>query len=256
MQYIPEINLKYPVFIQIGNSTGSGFFCRTEKKVFLITALHVLYVDANGVKKIRDKKIRLTCYDKDVNITDPIELLIDIDMVGVRKNDEMDIVLLEIASLTNPGLGLLKGVQINKPKANLVVVPSNHLKKFSDVLVSNEVFIMGFPSSLGIGEKQIEKKQPLLRKGIIAGKNTTNTTIILDCPVYFGNSGGLALEVEHLEGGNKKFSVIGVVSEFVPFVEQLKSLQLGYTNLNFENSGYSVVVPVDTILELASTNLS
>jgi hypothetical protein len=120
-----------------------------------------------------------------------------------------------------------------------------------DVLISNEVFILGYPNSIGMpGASQIEQDQPLLRKGIIAGVNNSNKTIILDCPVYFGNSGGLALEVEHLPNGGKNFRVIGVVSQYIPFVEQLQSVQLKYTNTNVENSGYSVAVPMDTIFEL------
>ena len=132
---------------------------------------------------------------------------------------------------------------------------SSAIKRFAEVLVSNGVFILGYPSSLSFPEDpQIEFKKPLLRKGIIAGINSTRKTIILDCPVYFGNSGGMAIEVEQVAMGQMKYRTIGVVSQFIPFIERLKSQQLGYTNLSFENSGYSVVVPMDVIFDLTSTN--
>lgn len=249
MRSLPDDNLSYPVLLEIGGGTGSGFYFRTDQKIFLVTALHVLYGDDK--ETLRGTILKLTSYDHDINISTPIEKAVDLSKVRLRKNNAKDIVLVEIANISTQDqrMILLDGVQrLSSHVGNIVVTPPKHLKKFADVLISNEVFILGYPSSLG-AHGQIELKKPLLRKGIVAGKNTSNETIILDCPVYFGNSGGVAIEVEEV-GQGRKFRVIGVVSQYIPFVEQLQSKQLRYTNLNYENSGYSVAVPIDTIFDL------
>lgn len=261
MRSLPDNNLSYPVLVQIGDGIGSGFYFRTDQKLFLVTALHILYRVKEQSKPLRGNIITLTSYDRDLSITAPIEFEVDLPLAPIRKNDSKDIVLVEIGDIqVENEIGNIRfggSVRPLTPGGNFVVVPNSSLKRFDDVLVSNDVFILGYPSSLGFPEEQqIELKKPLLRKGIIAGKNTSNGTVILDCPIYFGNSGGMAIEVEEVSPTQKRFMVIGVVSQFIPFVERLKSIQLGYTNLSIENSGYSVVVPIDTILELTTESPS
>jgi len=60
--------------------------------------------------------------------------------------------------------------------------------------------------------------------------------------------------VEHLDLTQKRYNVIGVVSEMIPFVDVLKSERFGFSNVNVANSGYSVIEPVDFILELLWDN--
>ncbi len=249
MRDIPDDNLAYPVLLEIGNGLGSGFYFLTNNKIFLVTARHVLYNDNSLLKA---EKLKLICYDRDLKNLIPIEIEVDLKNVPIRKDDSKDVAVVEMGTRNKDSkIEYTRGIKELTSNGNIVVVPSNLLKKLSDVLVSNEVYILGYPMSLGMqGRPQIEPKRPLLRKGIIAGINNTNGTIILDCPVYFGNSGGLVIEVEVVGVGVKQFRIIGVVVEFVPFVEKFKSLQIGYENSSFENSGYSVVVPIDTIIEL------
>ena len=264
MRYLPDDNLNYPVLVQVdGGGSGSGFYFRTDKKLFLVTALHVLYEDRKGENFLRGNSLTLKSYGMSSGFEDPIVIGVNLLIVPIRKNDIKDIVLVEIADVKpdsdKSGLGkFIEGVkQLNISKGPFVVAPNTLLKQFKEVLISNEVFVIGYPSSLGNpGKPQIQFEKPLLRKGIIAGKNEANETIILDCPVYFGNSGGIVIEVEEsLNPFTRKFWIIGVVSEYVPFIERLQS-QLGYTNLSMENSGYSIVVPIDSIIELTTETSS
>lgn len=134
---------------------------------------------------------------------------------------------------------------------SLVGVSIGGTKKYSEVLISNEVYVFGYPASLGIKNRpQIDFSRPLLRRGAVAGKNDANQTIVLDCPVYYGNSGGPVIEAEQVDLTTRRFSVIGVVSEFVPFIETWYNIQHKFQNVNIENSGYSVVVPMDQVFEL------
>jgi hypothetical protein len=259
MRALPDNNLSYPVLVEIGKGSGSGFYFRTDDKLFLVTARHVLYDVDNKSCPLRDTSVILTSYDESIKVKAPHRVKVDLSQALIRKNDLKDIALIELGDASKADASKVEfnaSVQtLSQREPNLVVIPTAHLKRFDEVLVSNEVFILGYPSSLGDPKQpQIDPKKPLLRKGIIAGLNRANDTIILDCPVYFGNSGGLAIEVEETGIGQKTFRTIGVVSQFVPFIEHLTSAQLGYTNLNFENSGYSIAVPIDTILELTDAS--
>jgi hypothetical protein len=77
----------------------------------------------------------------------------------------------------------------------------------------------------------------------VAGQNLEKRSIVLDCPVYPGNSGGPAIEVDP-EGLGYRLRVVGVVSEFVPFADSAKYISM------LSNSGYSIATPMDFVLEL------
>ena len=68
--------------------------------------------------------------------------------------------------------------------------------------------------------------------------------------MYYGNSGGPVIESEQVDLTTRHVSVIGVVSEFVPFLESWYNLQHRFENVNIENSGYSIVVPMDQVFEV------
>jgi len=89
-----------------------------------------------------------------------------------------------------------------------------------------------------ITARRLETKLPLLRKGIVAGKNESLDAIILDCPAYGGNSGGLVMEAEKV-GSGMNLRAIGIITNFVPF-----------TGNWLQNSGYSIVVPMNFVDEL------
>ncbi len=137
-------------------------------------------------------------------------------------------------------------------KTGILGVAQASAKKFADVLTANQVFIFGYPTSLGLKNiPQIDYSKPLLRSGIVAGTNQDLKTIILDCPAYGGNSGGPVLEVE-VEGLGRKYRVIGVVSEFVPAVQTWRNSPQASINASVYNSGYTVATPMDFVLDLVA----
>lgn len=121
--------------------------------------------------------------------------------------------------------------------AGIVGLEKTGVKMFDDVLVGNTVYTFGYPTSLSINPF-LDIKLPLLRRGAVAGKNTFLKVIILDCPAFAGNSGGLVIEARQVDIGNRKFEAIGLITNFVPYLPKL------------QNSGYSIAVPMDFVLEL------
>jgi hypothetical protein len=253
MRYLPDNNLSYPVLIELNGSSGSGFYLNFEETtVYLVTAYHVLFDPQTN--KIRSGSVNLISYDSS-NLAKKLILTVDLSLAVIIADATRDTVTILMGDVANNNGAISTKWKSYVKKTeeggevSVVVVLSSNLKKFDQVLESNEVFLLGYPNSLG-STGQIEIKRPLLRKGIVAGKNYANRTIIVDCPVYFGNSGGLTIEVEEIESGKRKFSIIGIVTQYIPFIERLQSLQMGYTNMNMENSGYGVVVPADVIQEI------
>ena len=75
-------------------------------------------------------------------------------------------------------------------------------------------------------------------------------SVILDCPAYFGNSGGPVIEIDHPSFASTSYRVIGVVLDYVPFIQtgQAQTMVLSLAT----NSGYSIIAPMDFVFELVN----
>lgn len=261
MRHIPENNLAYPVLIKMDtNGCGSGFFLKSKNSLYLVSAKHV-FLNQSDDSLLCKKEFSITSYAQDILIKEPMKITIQIELLKneIKKHNIYDVVVIKIGDLKfNPETKIenvifLDGVNATQlPEGFLIVWTSEEqIKKYDDVLISNDIYILGYPVSVGEkGNDQIDKDRPLLRKGIVAGKNESKRTIILDSPVYFGNSGGLVIEKEE-NNGIPSFLPIGIITQYIPFVEELFSLQhKEIVSINRANSGYSIAVSIDTILDL------
>lgn len=261
MRYLPDDNLAYPVLIKLDTDRyGSGFFLRSKNSLYLVTAKHVFLNSTDG-KFLCNKEFSITAYSRDLLVKEPILISVQLDSVRdeFKKHTSSDVIVMRMGDIRYEHEAnldrafFLPGIKITACPigASIVWVDEKLFKKYNDIFISNDIFVLGYPVSIGHRNyEQIDIMKPLLRKGIIAGKNERKRTIILDSPVYFGNSGGLVLEVD-LIGGEPRFLPIGVVSEYVPFIEELYSLQhKEVVSINRANSGYSVAVPIDNIIDL------
>lgn len=268
MRAIPNDNLNYPVLIKLRDgSSGSGFFFNNNNEtMYLVTARHVLFKlvkqdDEENWLLRNAQEMKLLFNNNVEGSTELLELSVNLEVVTPTCDPENDVAIVKIANYVEQDgrrtISFFDGVTLPNygGEVHVVSVTNSGIKMYEDVLVSNEVYISGYPSSLGNpNEPQINYKTPLLRKGIVAGKNDVQKTLILDCSVYFGNSGGIVIEVEQIDVTGKKFKIIGLVSEYIPFYDELRSLRHGHAHLNIENSGYSVVVPMDTVIELINSS--
>lgn len=254
---LPDDNLAFPVLVSLDTgSTGSGFFLSTDTNTYFVTAAHVLFDETSG--NFIAKKVTLLSYSKDPRETGKNILQLDLPTLlaakRIRRHPTEDVATIYIADRTGKKLSLVSGVSvIEKTPLGIIGVELDLVKRFADVLTSNTIYVFGYPTSLGIKEiPQIDPLRPLLRFGIIAGTNPIRKTIILDCPSYPGNSGGPVLEIEEFGIGERRFRVIGVVSQFIPFAETWVNITHKYQNHTISNSGYAVSVSMDPVLELIS----
>ncbi len=235
-------------------SQGSGFFLNTEKSTYFVTAKHVL-VDDKG--KPIDASLTLEAFSPDPLDDNSNIFLIDVPKVQtdgfLKLHPKEDIAVIKIGVThwdgPNSRMETVAGVTIKQFAARGIVGLSKvNLRKFADVQISNDLYIFGFPNSIGLQQlPQLDTRRPLLRKGIVAGLNRAQKTIIIDCEVFPGNSGGLALQVEP-DVLQVYYRAIGVVVQFVPF----DNTRIGAPSPTILNSGYSVVTPMDAVLELTT----
>lgn len=256
---LPDDNLAYPVLVELeGGGTGSAFYLNHDEGIYLVTAAHVFF-DPSG--SVRTGKAKLISYPGDQTKQGRFVLTLQLDRLALNghllRHQRHDVAVVFIArrdaskQLSQVGDGV-EVVEIAKD-ASLLGVNLENTKVLKDVLVGNDIYLFGYPTSLGLRQTpQLDPERPLLRKGIIAGKNLSNETLIVDAPAYFGNSGGPVLEVEETNLGEYRYRIVGVVTQLVPFEEQWENRTQHYINTTRTNSGYSIAVPMDPILELVS----
>jgi hypothetical protein len=155
----------------------------------------------------------------------------------IKYHNSSDVAVVLIGTFGKDGhlVYAIDGVELRG--SGILGVGKDGYKLFNDVLISNTIYTFGYPTSISQINPFLDVKLPLLRKGTVAGKNKKLEIIILDCPVYKGNSGGIVIEVETVSAFEKKLKAIGLVTNLVPNPTDL------------QNSGYSVAVPMDRVIE-------
>jgi V8-like Glu-specific endopeptidase len=253
MRRIPDDNLAYPVLIKIGASTGSGFFINTVSGTFLVTANHVIQNPQTG--QLYASQAEIIAYPKINADSEKNIFSLDLSLLSqagrIKFDSALDVALIQIGLRGTSDAVLMSlppgVISVRQSQTGIVGVSLDTVRLYADVLISNDVFILGYPISVGIPDfPQIDYSKPLIRSGVVSGKNNELRSIILDCAVYPGNSGGPVIEVE-TEAFQYKYRVIGVVTQRVPTIVQSS------TGANIlVNSGYSVAASMDRVLELAN----
>ena len=262
---IPDDNLAYPVLITLKTRTvisrGSGFYLNTNNAMYLVTAKHVLAAGLDPdpeTQKVPDAEVELLSYSKD-HPANPTKIWITVNLPtlkasgDVKAHQSQDVVVVKLATADSPAqsgggrnVSWRPGVteKQQSAEAGAVGVPLEGVKTFDQVLVGNDAIIYGYPVSLGIPtNQQFDSLRPLLRKALIAGQDMQKQSIIIDGPVYKGNSGGAVFEIEP-DGLQYHLWLIGILTEFVPLVEGTDDFAIQF------NSGYSIAKPMDFVLEL------
>lgn len=254
---VPENNLSYPLLVQTkSGATGSGFFLESERSIYLITARHVV------AKEKETDVLTIFAPAPDHDPANQLKLSLNLGLLAasnhISVHPERDVVAVEIGTMNGNGdlapMTYHKGITTLK-KGTLTVVASANTISFKEIGITRQVYVMGYPTSVGIeSARQLDHRTPLIRSGIVAGKNKLDRSVILDCQVDGGNSGGPVIQVSQTESGQSIYRLIGLVIEFVPSAEEWVSRQRGQVSVNISNSGYAVIEPMDTIWEMLNPN--
>lgn len=256
---LPQEFLTLSVLIKCSNgSSASGFYFMDSTKFYLVTAKHVFFEGPNN--RLVSNSADLISYPRNPYqesynlLRCDLKYLLDNNLVRYHPTFDVAVALIgNMAKLDSINYFVEYNNSISKPNpknSRVNQFSKEIILKSKDVPVGAEVHLFGYPSSIGIREMpQLEPNQPLLRRGIVAGKNYKQNTIILDCPAYQGNSGGPVVASIY-DGTTTKFYLIGVVSQFVPFEQRWINDKYGYENIEYSNSGYSIIAPIDIMLDL------
>lgn len=238
-------NLTYTTLLSLdeGSSTGSGFFFQHKGTDYLVTAKHVLYEGDS----LRCKTILVSSQNYKGAIDNTRMFEIDATNMNVIPSPNDDIAIIPFGNLEKSQL--TDHITIAQ-EGTITPLPikENSIRLLEDIKIANDVFLVGFPTSLIFqNSKHFDPGKPLLRKGIVAGINSLDNTFIIDCSAYYGNSGGPIIE----HGEDNTLRLIGVVSRYIPFVIEWKNnRERSITHNEFLNSGYSVCVPIDSVIKL------
>jgi hypothetical protein len=258
---LPQDPRTFPALIVHDRGMGSGFFLQLSNSVYLITAKHVLFTESEGTNALQLQSpaavVKSYAHVGTTNIT---ERVFNIDLAQlmsageIRYSSNRDVALVRIEQCASNDSHLafsLPGFAKASQDTGLNLFGVEFACRTSEVDVGAEVFMFGYPISLtGPISAIFDPSEPLLRKGIVAGLNLVRKTMIIDCPSYFGNSGGPVIQVDHPNFGVTRFRVIGLVSGFVPFQEEWENKTMRYSHVLKSNSGYTVVEPVDIALDM------
>jgi len=251
--YLPENNLAYPVQVLVAEGGGTGFFIRRGSDLFLATARHVLYDIAAAQPRAREFTLRALSKDlKETTVTvmhvNAAQLA---DSHAIRTDDQRDVAVVRLGSLRPDRLDTTPGVVVSeRSRGGIIVAPFDYLTRYSEVDVSSQIFMFGYPSVGVAGFSQIDTTRPLVRGGIVAGLNPTLKTIIIDAPVNHGNSGGPVVQLSR----TNRLRIIGIATQFIPVPEDVIGQKPSdSTMLALGNSGYGVVASADAIIDLINS---
>lgn len=239
-----------------GNS--SGILVNDSSKLYIVTAKHCIMTEENNYQTLISPFIQVRFYAK--NFKSDSSNLIIIDLYKLRNSNFIrvdsinDICVLIIGDAkVNAPIRYYAGVERLGYGVNFAPYPlfEDYVFKKEQLYLGEDVFVAGFPSSLGLKYyPQFDYFKPLLKKGIVGGVSNNFSTFVIDCPVYPGNSGGPVF-LDRKDFYSREVRLIGI--EYIPYIstEILIGRSGNYTStLIDQTSSYAVVVPIERVFEL------
>lgn len=243
-------NLSFVAYLNLGNgkSIGSGFIMTYNEANYLITAKHVLFnentlIDFNLLATIQGARGS----QEEAHI---IEMHLNEATILSNLVDDVAVIILPTSAHTTQETPFV----LQEGIIDKITVIASDVLAMNNIIISNDVYLIGFPTSLLFDKVPgFDVGRPLLRKGIIAGLNVGGNTFTVDCPAYQGNSGGPIVELCE----DDTLRIAGVVSRYIPFVTQWKNnRETSVIHAEYVNSGYTVCVSMDAVLSLINIHAS
>lgn len=249
------------VLIEFDNgNSGSGFLFQDSFDIFLVTARHVVLNEVlNDKGKVIDYKLQsqngtIKFYARESDKSEVNEMKCDFlkayQSGNLKYSLTDDVLMVRLAKVKSDEYfhtEYLDFIFRQGKSTRINTYLPGAIGFFDDTQLGNDIFIFGYPKSLGLNkDDRYDFNRPLLRKGTLAGRNVESKTIIIDCPSFGGNSGGPVIEITN----KGKIKLIGIVVSFLPYTEYWINPTYKIRNIEIDNSGYSVVEPIDKIIDL------
>lgn len=254
---IIERNIQSTALIKVGKGSGSGIIVQDTSAIYLITARHNIFDKVKDSLLLKSNTTIVEFYTEDFTnekqnylLFDNIKLQED-NKLKVSKDADICIFKFaefEISKSNKAGIKYFNGV--NRIGKSVFYQPFPLLKgkilKKEELHLGEEIFTVGFPSSLGLKKTpQFDYEKPLLKRCAVASLSNRYKTFVIDCHVYGGNSGGpVFLERKDFESYN--INLVGIAVEYIPFLNETASKK----DIAIQTSSYAVIVPIDFALEL------
>ena len=241
--------LENVVLIQSTDKTksGSGFIFNTGQNIYLLTAKHVLI--GNSGSLISDE-IYFYSYPRNASKENYIEYKVNLresfNQKKARFGNSFDIIAIQIGIVQKNLIRYYAFIhKTDKPNLINNFSLNDCVLTLDSINAGEEIFMIGYPKSLEITQhSNFDFNRPLLRSGVISGKDYEHNTVLIDCPSYGGNSGGPVLLKK-----NNQIKMIGLVSSYVPYIDYWINPATKITNRETSNSGLTVVVPFYRIVK-------
>lgn len=229
-----------------GSSVGTGFLTKFDSdpnRFIFTTNKHV-------VENAVELELTIPIVDSNLTIVGTVQLNVPLFKDTAKQyyipGENLDIALL---ILQKSILSRLSNVGFASLRASLYTQTNN-------LFVGQPIVFSGYTLGLTVNEKQ-----PLLRKGSIAGIDTLKNIIYLDADAYGGSSGSPVF-IDFSSNANIEFYnkynqlLIGIISGYKPFTKQLVNLDTKKVEMiQTENSGIAIVVPAEKIKSFADSLL-
>ena len=233
------------------NGAGSGFLFRAPQGVFLVTARHVVFNADGG---LWDNRLVVGPQVRPGGVPGSPPLTLDLPLLQslgeLRSHPRLDAAVIRLARPANSGAGpaeIVDGVLAtgDGPIGTWDgLLTAGDCLPFASVSEGAGAMLVGFPVSLTAilttpgGQADI----PLLRRGTVAGRYPGGPLIITDIPSLPGNSGGPV--AQQTDDAGHQWKLIGLLSGLI-------AKHVGSGTNDFEiHTGYSLVVPMDVVLEV------
>lgn len=196
--------------------SGAGVLMKTDRYI-LVTAKHVVF-DENG------KLFPNLCFWG--NRTDGNEFERSFTELSEKWPK------LKWIAHPNPAIDIAAAiVGLDLEKESIAFVTLEDFEEVTNIKKGMDIYYLGFPLDFGSSYGS----NPMLRKGIVALKESKDNFFYIDATVAPGNSGGPVFTVQ-----NDIPKFLGLVSSFKPF----------FRGGQYFHAGIGVVYPVDWVKEL------
>jgi len=245
------------VLVKIGQGLGSGILVYDSTKLSLVTAKHVIFDSNQNSKQLNSDQLTIQFYLKNFRKNNANFIKVDLNKAisnNLLLTDSLiDICVIKLASIdTASNIHYYAG--ISSPNDSIEYAPyplgQDKIIKKNDLYLGEDVFIVGFPNSIGLQQSpQFDYNRPLLKRGSIASLSDNFNTFIIDCSAYQGNSGGPVF-LERKSFDKYSLRLIGIVIQFIPVINPT----LSNKDMTVQYSSYAVVVPIEYALNLLNNN--